>query len=201
MRRALALAILLVGIGSVHAEPLKLDAPPLATSDPETCPCAGSPCKTLASRTIAGQRVQVLANDETMADMAYLALSAAGGVVYFDATMMRYTPLMGERSEAVQTARDWSHPPSIVRGTLADGTPAAVIRFPWTSRPYDRASERWLGPLQPHAVVLVCALGQPPACSSRIDVDCPAKGCTASLRHGVLALATAGGVHRRPVTR
>ena len=201
MRLALVLAVLLAGIGSLRAEPLKLDAPPLATSGPEACACAGAACKTLASRAIAGQHVQVLADDESMVDTAYLALSTSSGTAYFDATTMRYTPLMGERSESVQTARDWSHPPSIAPGTLADGTPAAVIRFPWTSRHYARGSGRWLGPLQRHSVVLVCAVGQPAACSSRIDVDCPAKGCTASLRRGALTLATASGVHRRPVTR
>jgi hypothetical protein len=189
------LAVVLVAVPA-----LALADPPAAVTLDATAvadaPCTAEvTCKTLATRTIAGKRVRVFGAYESMEDIAYVELGAST----FSFTTMRYTKLMGERGEDVQTQRDWNKSPVIERGTLADGGGAAILRIPWSSYTYDKASDRRLSPVVAHAVIAVCAVGAP-ACSSRLDVDCPASGCTTKLTRGVLEVTAADGAHRLAVT-
>jgi hypothetical protein len=80
---------------------------------------------------------------------------------------------------------------SITAGTLADGSQAAVVRIDWIHQDYREGSNGhelavvWRGPWTKHADVVVCSIGEEPACTAPTRVD----GHPAvSLRAGVLRI-------------
>lgn len=176
MRIQLAVAVI-AGIASAasarpasQAQPVALDAQPETDAAMLECARTGkvaadpdTTCKTLASATIAGRAVRVVASSDGMDDFAHVELAGDTGPVLFQDTLMHYTKLMGERGEDVQTDSDWSATPTI---TVTGHT--ATITIPWRSRTYDRASGRILSAWQNHAVAMTCAVGPAPACSEPI---------------------------------
>jgi hypothetical protein len=80
---------------------------------------------------------------------------------------------------------------SITPGTLADGSPAAVVRIDWSHQDYREGSDGhdlavvWRGPWTKHADVVVCSIGEAPACIAPMRVD---GHSPASLRAGILRI-------------
>ncbi|HSD88749.1 MAG TPA: hypothetical protein VLB44_14580 [Kofleriaceae bacterium] len=66
---------------------------------------------------------------------------------------------------------------SITPGTLTDGSSAAVVRIDWSHQDYREGSDGrdlvvvWRGPWTKHSDVVVCSIGEAPACSAPVRVD------------------------------
>jgi len=82
---------------------------------------------------------------------------------------------------------------SITPGTLADGSPAAVVRVDWSHQDYREGSDGhdltvvWRGPWTKHSDVVVCSIGEAPACTAPMRVEGHA---AMSLRGGTLHVGT-----------
>jgi hypothetical protein len=184
MRRAALVIATCLGSLALADPPasLALDAPLLSGTRPAACTAPS--CRRLGSERLGSDDVELFQTNNGDEDIADVAIAGR----YFFVTVMHYIPGMGERSAVVQTRRNWSVAPKLSTGTLGDGSSAAIIRIPWTSREYSRDTNKYLGPPVWHEVLVVCAAGAAPACSTALSLDCPSQGCTTKLDRGVLSV-------------
>nr|HEX4318679.1 hypothetical protein [Kofleriaceae bacterium] len=166
-----------------------LDAPKVTEAQTLACAASGGSagdgvvCSTMVSRTVGGVAVRVVSNMAATDEVAYVELGGATGSLFYT-HVRHYSPGMGERSEPVQTTRDWAATPRLVDGTLADGSAGVVVEMAWTTRDFDKDTGAWLGAAVSRDVLQVCSTT---ACAPAIDVECGNGGCHPKLTRGTLA--------------
>lgn len=192
MRGRLAAAIVTMACAQAAAGTQQvgaLDAPKVTEAQTLACAASGGSggddvvCSTMVSRTVGGASVRVVSEMAATDELAYVELGGATGSLFYT-HVRHYSEGMGERSEPVQTTRDWSAAPRLVEGTLADGGAGVVVEMAWTTHDFDKETGAWLGAPVSRDVLQVCSTT---ACAPAIDVECGKGGCHPKLTRGELA--------------